>query len=115
MEKRRHQRTPISLGAILKVEDYSYKGFLANLSESGVGAYFETSSPEIKSCYSPGSDIIIEFQTSSGKTIELTCIVKWLHIHENHEQLNSLGIEIIDPPQSYKEYHMSLTEPYCPA
>ncbi len=114
MDKRRHQRTPISLETVLRADGVSYKGFLANLSECGVGVYFETSSPELESHYSPGSEIILEFQSPSGKTILLTCIVKWLHKHKSFDKLNSLGIEIIDPPQSYKDYFESLTMSYCP-
>ncbi len=115
MNKRRHQRTPISLETVISVDGMRYKGFLANLSECGIGAYFETSSPELEFHCSPRSDIKLEFQTPSGKTIQLTCKVKWLHVHKRYDRLNSLGIEIIDPPQRYKDYYETLTMSYCPA
>ncbi len=115
MNKRRHQRTPISLEAVLSADGMSHKVFLSNLSDCGVGVYFETSTHETGPRYSTGTGVMLDFQAASGKTIQLTCVVKWRHVYKYHEWLISLGIEIVDPPQCYKEYFKTLTMSYCPA
>ena len=115
MNTTRPKRTPVILEAVLISGGIRYSGFIANFSESGVGVYVETTSPETPVHCNPGKIFTLKFQIPSGETICLNCKVKWLHQHKtpNHCLTNSMGMEIIDPPPKYREFSKTLVETYC--
>jgi hypothetical protein len=117
MNNGRDRRTPVCLEAMLISGGIHYSGFIANLSEYGVGVYtyVENTSTETAVNCNTGEIFTMKFQIPSGETLCLNCKVKWLHVHKTstHGLINSMGLEIIDPPLTYKEFSKTLAETYC--
>ncbi len=104
MERRRTRRVTINLKAerISCINNCSV--FIENISETGI---YMITAPEKKNNYVPGTELDLELELSNGKTINLNCNVKWAE-KSTDEQSNSVGLEIINPPQEYKEFLKAL-------
>ena len=81
----------------------SYIGAIENLSEYGIYAriFHQKKSMDL----TPGTALELKLKCLSGEKLNLHCEVKWIHIYEtpSHDLVNSMGMNIIDPPQKYKE------------
>ncbi|MBI4680203.1 MAG: hypothetical protein HY753_03050 [Nitrospirae bacterium] len=51
----------------------------------------------------PGTAFDLKFQLPSGQNVNLHCKVKWSFKTPPHCLTSSMGLEIIDPPEEYKE------------
>jgi hypothetical protein len=51
----------------------------------------------------------VKIQPDSVKAICLSCRVMWSYKTPPHGLTNSMGMEIIRPPQSYKEFYNNLS------
>jgi len=110
MEKRSYNRKIISLGAELSLADKSYEGVIVNLSYNGV--FLKFISTEAIIGFTLGTMVELWFRPpSSGEKLSLHCEVKWLHIHKAspYGLTNSMGIEIIDTPQEYRDFFVLRT------
>ena len=103
MEKRRSKRINFKLLAEFISAGEDYVGAIENLSEYGIYTRIFRRNNSID--FTPGTAIELELKCLSGEKLNLHCEVKWIHIHEkpSHDVVNSMGMEIIDPPQKYKE------------
>ena len=135
MQKKRskRKRITVSMDAKLISGKKVYDGFIENISEHGIRWYqysgfiedFSTDKIYIKTAPSqialncnPGAIIDLEFQISSGETINLQCRVIWsksrLHgpaksIHfDTPPSYTIIGMEIIAPPHQYKKFFKSI-------
>jgi len=107
MEKRRSKRIKVNLKAERISGDEKYGVFIENISEQGI--YMITTHSKAHNKYTPGTDIDLRFQLSSGKTINLHCKVIWAHSKIPPDGLtDSIGLEIIDPPPLYIEFVKAL-------
>jgi len=104
MERRRARRVTINLKAerISCINDCSV--FIENISETGI---YIITAPEKKSNYVPGTEMDLELELSTGKTINLNCNVKWAE-NSTDNKSKSVGLEIINPPSEYKEFLKTL-------
>lgn len=101
MDARQHKRVIVTLEAELIFQDYRIASSIENLSEEGVYLII----PHSKSAFdfTPGTLLELRFQLPSGEKQRLNCKVKWLYNTPPHGLTNSIGMEIIDPPLSFKE------------
>lgn len=101
--KERPVRKYIQLPVNLVVRDKSYSGMIINISSSGVGMYVDTTFQEGILNIDKVSSFRLEFHSTLGERISLSCKVKWLRIQEQVSQglTTSMGMEIIDPPSTF--------------
>ncbi len=101
MEKRIHKRKIVSLNVELIAEGKRYAGIVENITEDGL---YMIANPSKTSCvFSSETKLELKFQLNSGKILHLPCKVTWSYKTPPHGLTNSIGMEIIDPPLSYKE------------
>jgi len=101
MEKRRSKRIIVTLEAELVLNDMTYKGFIENLSENGV--YVVTKPTKTNANFNPGEAIGLKFHLPSGEIVDMNCKIIWSYKTPPHGLTNSIGVEIINPPQKYIE------------
>lgn len=101
MERRTSDRVVVNLKAerISCIENCSV--FIENLSESGI---YMITAPSKKNNFTPGSELELELELSPEKTINLNCNVKWAYKNEHDDLTHSVGLEIIEPPQEYRDF-----------
>lgn len=60
--------------------------------------------------YTPGTDVELRFKLSNGETIDLRCKTRWAyHKVPPEKEIDSIGLEIIDPPAQYIKFVRSLS------
>jgi hypothetical protein len=107
MEKRAAKRIKVNLRAERISGNAQYGVFIENISESGIQIIATTSREHKK--YIPGTDLDLKFRLSSGKTLNLRCIVRWIYSRIPPDRLtDSIGLEVINPPPEYSEFVKSL-------
>jgi len=106
VERRRSKRKIVSLEARLVSGGVRLAGVIENLSEEGI--YMRTAPTKSVIDFSPGTPLELSFQLPSGEMLNLHCNVKWAYKTLPHGLTNSIGMEIINPPQKYKEFLKSL-------
>lgn len=101
MDKIRPARIPVNLNARLTSGLESYKGAVVDVSENGVhiGMYAADALSDI----THGTDVELEFQFPSGRTLVLNCVVIWTSKASSVEFAGHIGLRILDPPQKYEE------------
>lgn len=107
MEKRRSKRIKVNLKAERISGDEKFGVFIENISKNGI--HMITTSTEKHKKYTPGTDIDLKFQFTTGETLNLHCIVRWAHLKvPPNGMTDHIGLEIIDPPQKYLEFVKAL-------
>jgi len=101
MDARRNKRFIVSIEAELISQNIRIASSIENLSEEGV--YVITASSKSVADFPPDTFLELKFQLPSGNEQCLNCKVKWSYKTPPHGLTNSIGMEIIDPPLSYKE------------
>ncbi|MDH4027672.1 MAG: PilZ domain-containing protein [Nitrospirota bacterium] len=101
MERRNAKRITVNLKAERISCTRNCSVFIENLSETGI---YMITVPAKNSDYLPGNEIDLELELSTGKIISLNCNVKWAYDNSPDELTSSVGLEIIDPPKTYKEF-----------
>ncbi len=107
MEKRRSQRIKIDLKAERISGDEKHGIFIENISENGI--HIITAHVKEHKKYFPGRDVDLKLFLSSGEALSLRCKVKWScpEVLPNN-LIDSIGLEIIDPPLRYIEFIKTL-------
>lgn len=106
MDARRTKRKIVSIRAELIIGDRSWASFIENLSEEGI--FVTTSAAESSAKIAPQISATLRFPLPAGKKAELSCRIIWTLKLPPYGLTQSVGMEIIDPPASYKEYLKSL-------
>ena len=107
MEKRRFRRIRVNLKAERISGNEKYAVFIENISESGIYILTTTSNDNKK--YAAGTEIELRLKLSTGETIHLRGITKWVYSKMPPDGLtDSIGLEIIDPPQEYISFVRAL-------
>ena len=101
MDARRNKRFIVSLEAELILKDIRIASSIENFSEEGV--YVITAPSKFFPDFAPDTCFELKFQLPSGEKQCLNCRVKWSYKTPPHGLTNSIGMQIIDPPLSYKE------------
>lgn len=110
-EKRRSQRVEYKVDAESFFGTKRYRGVIENFSMEGLLKVIP--SGQLMGC-SPGMALGVNFQTSSGKSFNLICEIKWLRVDSNMPfgVRHAVGMEIIEPPPEYTEFVEHLYSQY---
>ena len=106
MDARLSRRVIVDLPAEIIWGDRRYAGSIENLSAEG--AYVVTAPLKSQSGIPPDTIIEMRIHLPSGERLNLNCKIKWSYLTPPHGYTNSVGLEILDPPQAYKEYLKAL-------
>ena len=104
--ERRCKRIIVSSAAELIVSDVSYAGIIENISKCGL--YLITSPSETPREFSLGTRLELTLHLFSGESLNLPCKVRWSYKTPPYGLTNSMGMQIIGPPQKYKEFYETL-------
>jgi hypothetical protein len=108
-DRRRHDRNTVAFKTEVFSCDKTYKGVIRDISESGakVGIVPTKNATD----FLPETMLDIKFQIPSGETLTLRYEVIWLYSKKYSTdglKQNNIGVEIIEPSQTLKDYLNSL-------
>ena len=106
MERRRYKRKTIRLNAESITGDKNLSVFIENVSESGISMI--TAPSNIPKNFTPNQTINLKLKLSSGKILDLRCLVVWSHRTAPRSLEFSVGLEIIEPPDEYLKFVRTL-------
>ena len=98
-ERRHSKRLTVNLKAERLSCTNNCSVFIENLSENGI--HMITAPVRNPNLFVPGSAVELKLKTTNGETIKLQCNVKWAYDNAPEDMTNSVGLEIIDTPDSY--------------
>ena len=103
MERRRSNRIAVNLKAQRISGDEKHTVFIEDISESGI--HIITAPSVAYKKYTPGMEIDVRFQISAREKITLHCKTRWAyHKMPPEKEIDSIGLEILDPPVEYIEF-----------
>jgi hypothetical protein len=105
MERRRSKRIKVNLKAERISCTDNCSVFIEDLSESGISMLTTKAK---NNNYVPGNEIDLELELLTGETIYLNCNVKWAYDNSPEDPTNHVGLEIIEPPNTYMEFLKTL-------
>ncbi len=110
MERRRSERKAVKINIKISLDNKSYDGFIYNISQEGLYLNIIIVPTEILTNFVSGTKFELKFQTNTEKEITPQCEIKWVNIspESNVGIIYLIGAEIIDPPDEYKEFLMTL-------
>lgn len=97
----------VNFNAKLLSDSNTTSGIVENLSKDSL--YLRAVPFKASSDFPPGKLFDVKIQPDSGKAICLSCRVIWSYKTPPHGLTNSMGMEIIRPPQSYEEFYNNLS------
>ena len=107
MEKRRHDRIIESLEAELVSFGTTYSCVVMNFSAEGLYIVTATANSIVE--IAPSTVLQLKCKLPSGENLSMDCRVIWFQTKpSSHGVAFSLGLEIVDPPQEYKDFVSSL-------
>ena len=110
---RAYERKVVNLEADVLAGGHNYTGTIENISTDGLYIQFTTEPTKNAKDFLPIAKINISFQLPSGEKIDLNCESRWINIYTEPPDsvVNHLGIQIIDPPQTLKDFVDTLQMP----
>ncbi|TNF53614.1 PilZ domain-containing protein [bacterium] len=102
MEKRAYQRIPVSFEADILSTYRDSATFIGNLSPHGL--YLIAAHMVGDKDLACTSEIDLYFKTHTGEKLNLHCKRRWSYAITPNSLINRIGMEIIDPPEKYKEF-----------
>lgn len=106
MDARCTKRKIVSIRAELIIGDKSWASFIENLSEEGI--FVTTSAAESSVKIAPQAPATLRFPLPAGEKAELNCRIIWTLKLPPYGLTQNVGMEVIDPPASYKDFLQSL-------
>lgn len=101
MERRGAKRLVVNLKAERLSCTKNCSVFIENLSDTGI---YMITAPSINKDYEPGGSLLLKLELATGKTLNLQCNVKWSFDNSPEDLTNSVGLEILNPPDEYKNF-----------
>ena len=101
-DRRRAKRLTVNLKAERLSCTNNCSVFIENLSDKGI--HMITAPSKNPKLFVPGSEVELKLKITTGRIINLQCNVKWFYDNSPEDLTNSVGLEIIDPPQEYLEF-----------
>ena len=107
MLQRSHMRLPFGYRAELVAYNVTYEAFVENISENGMNLKIIQISPDHNFEYI--SDVSLKIHPVFGKRINLNGRKIWSSKNSPKSVIESIGIEVIDPPQAYKKLYETVS------
>ena len=101
MERRGAKRLVVNLKAERLSCTNNCSVFIENLSDTGI---YMITAPSKSKDYEPGRKLLLKLELATGKTLSLQCNVKWSYDNSHEDLTNSVGLEILNPPEEYKKF-----------
>jgi hypothetical protein len=101
MERRSAHRLVVNLRAERLSCSKNCSVFIENLSDTGI---YMITAPSNNRDYEPGRKLHIKLELATGRTLNLQCNVKWSYDNSPEDLTNSVGLEIINPPDEYRKF-----------
>ena len=108
MLERSHMRLPLGYRAELVAYNVTYEAFVENISENGMNLKIIQISSDHNFEYV--SDVSLKIHPVFGKRINLNGRKIWSSKNSPKSVIESIGIEIIDPPPAYKELYQEVSQ-----
>ncbi|UCD34217.1 MAG: PilZ domain-containing protein [Nitrospiraceae bacterium] len=99
MERRRGKRLSVNLKAERLSCSRNCSVFIENISDTGIQMI--TAPAKNPKVFVPGAPVELRLETAEGNPIKLNCLVKWSYDSSREDMTNSVGLEVIDPPDEY--------------
>ena len=110
MERRRAKRIAVNLKAQRISGDRKHAVFIEDISESGI--HIITAPSRVYKKCTHGTEIDVRFQISPKEKITLHCKTRWAYYKMPPEKkVDSIGLEIMHPPDEYLEFIRTLLSP----
>ncbi len=106
MAKRFYTRIPVHLEGEIIAHGARCKAFITNISEYGL--YARVPLAERERHNNLASCINVKLQLPNDESVDLDCTKRWAFQTSPGSLIENVGIEIIDPPQQYKEFCWAL-------
>lgn len=100
MDARREKRIIVNIQAELIHGDKRLSSFIENLSEKGI--YVTAPAPSSRE-FTPDEPVELRFEFPEGVKLHLHCRIKWVYRTPPHGLTLSIGMEVTDPPLTYRE------------
>ncbi len=101
MTVRHAERVILNMPAEIVAGSNRFAGSIENM--SGTGVYVVTASAANSPDFVLENPLKLTFTFPSGEKYTLSCKVKWSYLTPPYGVTNSIGLEILDPPQSYSD------------
>jgi len=101
MERRGAKRLVVNLKAERLSCTKNCSVFIENLSDTGI---YMITAPSKNRDYEPGGRLLLKLELATGKTLNLQCNVKWSFDNSPEDLTNSVGLEILNPPDEYRKF-----------
>lgn len=101
MERRSAKRLVVNMKAERLSCTKNCSVFIENISDTGI---YMITAPSKNKDYEPGSKLLLKLKLATGKTLDLQCNVKWSYDNAPEDLTNSVGLEILNPPDEYKNF-----------
>jgi len=106
MEGRIRKRIPVLLDGELITSSGNCNAIINNISKNGV--YVKIPISEIEKSFPIDWKIFfLKLQLPNGDHVNLNCTKKWSYQISPGSMIEHIGIEVVAPPQQYKEYYKS--------
>ncbi len=105
-ERRKSKRSSVEIKAERLSCIKNCSVFIENLSESGINII--TAPAKNPNLFEPGSEVELKLQTKNNGIIKLQCNVKWVYDNSPEDFTNSVGLEINNPPEDYRNFVSTL-------
>jgi len=107
MSDRIFKRIPVNIEAEIISFRYSYPGFIRNISEYGI--HVKIAHIEPPKFTTSETDVDLKFRLPTGETVNLYCRKKWAYKNTSNSFIENIGAEIIDPPDTYKDFYRGMS------
>lgn len=105
--RRSHKRLPFGFRAELIAFDVTYEAFVENISENGMNLKIIQITSDHTFDYV--SDVLLKLHPEFGKRIHLNGRKKWSSKNTPNSVIESIGIELIDPPPEYRKLYQIIS------
>ncbi|MEW6601852.1 MAG: PilZ domain-containing protein [Nitrospirota bacterium] len=102
MSDRLYRRVRVNIDAEIITYNVPYPAFISDISERGIHLKIANMGPSKLS--KPETKVDLKFRLPSGETIKLFCRGKWSCKNTSKSVIENIGVEVIDPPDEYKEF-----------
>jgi hypothetical protein len=83
-----------------------YETYIDNISEYGLCVKIPLRERERH--YELDSDISFKLHIPHGESVDLQCTKRWVYQTSPASLIGNVGLEIVDPPQKYREFYWTM-------
>lgn len=105
-EKRQFQRTTVYIAGQLIAHEVNCPVVIRDVSKNGLRT--AVTPRNTSDDFISDLPVALSFQAPSGETVRLQCIKKWLRPSASDDETKNIGLEVISPPEQYREVLKSL-------